>query len=108
MVKLTVLYKKPADPQTFDDYYKNVHTPLALKIPGLRRLEVAKITGGGGGESPYHLIAELYFDDMNSLNQGMASPEGKASGKDVNVFAKGLAEFIFSEVEEKAHASLKS
>jgi uncharacterized protein (TIGR02118 family) len=105
MVKLTVLYKKPANPQEFDEYYRNVHTPLALKIPGLRRLEVATVTSGASGESPYHLIAELYFDDMDSLNLGMSSPEGKASGKDVNIFAKGLAEFVFSEVEELVHSA---
>ncbi len=105
MVKLTVLYKKPTDPKAFDDYYKNIHTPLALKIPGLRRLEVAKVTGGATAESPYHLIAELYFDNMTSLNEGMSSPEGKATGKDVNVFARGLAEFVFSAVEENTLAN---
>jgi uncharacterized protein (TIGR02118 family) len=105
MVKLTVLYKKPADQKAFDDYYKNVHTPLALKIPGLRRLEVAKVTAGATGESPYHLIAEMYFDNMTSLNEGMSSPEGKATGRDVNVFAKGLAEFVFSDVAENIHSN---
>lgn len=103
MVKLTVLYKKPSDPPAFDDYYKNVHTPLALKIPGLRRLEVAKVTSGASGQSPYYLVAELYFDDMASLNDGMSSAEGKAAGRDVNVFAKGLAELVFSEIATNIH-----
>jgi uncharacterized protein (TIGR02118 family) len=106
MVKLTVLYKKPSDPQEFDRHYNDIHTPLASKMPGLKRYEVAKITGAPGGESPYHLIAELYFDDFEAMKAAMSSPEGKAAAKDVGTFAKDLVEMMFSQVEEKVRVKI--
>src|SRR6516225_6331755 len=101
MVKLTALYKKPADAEAFDRHYMDVHIPTAAKMPGLKRFEVAKITGAPGGESPYHLIAELYFEDFEAMKAAMSSPEGKAAAKDVGTFAKDLVEMMFSQVEEK-------
>jgi uncharacterized protein (TIGR02118 family) len=38
MFQLTVFYGQPQDPQAFDRYYEQTHTPLAKKIPGLRGL----------------------------------------------------------------------
>jgi uncharacterized protein (TIGR02118 family) len=106
MVKLTALFKKPADPQAFDDHYMNVHMPLAAKMPGLRRYEIAHVTGAPGGDSPYHLIADLYFDDMDALKAAMFSPEGKAAAKDVGVFAKDLVQMMLCKVEDKARVAV--
>ena len=36
MAKVFALYKTPADPAAFDRYYRDVHLPIAKKIPGLR------------------------------------------------------------------------
>jgi uncharacterized protein (TIGR02118 family) len=99
MVKLTVLYKKPGDPQEFDRYYKEVHTPLANKMPGLKKLEVSKVLGTPMGESEYHLMANLYFDNIDALKNAMASEEGKASARDVKNFANGLAHMLICEVQ---------
>ncbi len=99
MVKLTALYKKPGDPREFDRYYKEVHTPLANKMPGLKKLEVAKVLGSPGGESEYHLVANLYFDNMDALKSAMGSEEGKAAARDVKNFANGLVQMIICEVQ---------
>jgi uncharacterized protein (TIGR02118 family) len=100
MVKLIALYKKPEDKQSFDDHYFNVHTPLAQKMPGLERIEVTKIYGSPMGESKYHLLAELYFKDQETLNASMSSPEGKAAAKDLMGFAGPLVTMMFGEVVE--------
>jgi len=99
VVKLTALYKKPGDPQEFDRYYKEVHTPLANKMPGLKKLEVAKVLGSPGGECEYHLVANLYFDNMDALKSAMGSEEGKAAARDVKNFANGLVQMIICEVQ---------
>lgn len=104
MVKLIALYKKPEDPKAFDNHYYNTHVPLANKIPGLRKCEVAKVSGTPQGESEYYLIAELYFDDMEALKAGMGSPEGKAAAKDVMSFAKDIVYMMFANVEDKVPA----
>lgn len=82
-VKMTVVYGKPQDAAAFDKHYDDVHVPLCHELPGLQRLEVAKVVGGPmGSPSPYHLITELYFADENALNSAMSSDAGAATGKD--------------------------
>ena len=98
MVKLTALYKKPSDPQQFDKHYKEVHMPLANKIPGTTKTEVAKVIGSPAGESNYYLMTSMYFDSLDSLKAGMGSEEGKAAARDVKNFASGLLEMMICEV----------
>lgn len=99
MVKMVALYRKPENPAEFDQKYFEEHLPLARQMPGLQRVEVAKITGApGGGESEYYMIAELYYNDMDSLNASVASPESRAAGKVLMSFAKGLVSFHVAEV----------
>ena|SRR2546430_5277310 len=69
MAKLIVFYRTPRDPAEFDRYYAQVHIPLAKKIPGLRRLEVTRVTGAPSGASDLYLIAELYFDNAKPLSR---------------------------------------
>lgn len=104
MVKLVALYRKPEDAAAFDKHYFETHLPLAAKIPGLRRTEVAKVLGSPAGESEFYLIAELYFDDMEALKSGMSSPEGKAAAKDVMSFARDIVTMMFAD--EKVPASV--
>lgn len=98
MVKLIALYRKAADVAAFDKHYNEVHTPLARKMPGLRKLEVARCFGSPGGEPKFYLVAEMYFDDKNALMAALSSPEGKAAGKDVMSFAGDLIHMMFAEV----------
>ncbi len=105
MVKLVALYKKPADVKAFEDHYFNIHLPLANKIPGLQKVELSRFTASPMGETEYHMMAELYFENMDALKSGMSSPEGKASGKDLMSFAKDIVHMVFAEVEEKVPAT---
>lgn len=98
MVKLIALYKKPADVAAFDKHYNEVHTPLARKMPGLRKIEVARCYGSPGGEPKFYLVAEMYFDNKDALMAALSSPEGKAAGKDVMSFAGDLIHMMFAEV----------
>jgi uncharacterized protein (TIGR02118 family) len=36
MIQVTVLYGQPQDLAAFDRYYREVHAPLAKKLPGLK------------------------------------------------------------------------
>jgi len=98
MAKLIALYKHPENKEVFDDHYFNVHGPLTAKIPGLREMKVTKFTGSPmGGESKYYLMCEMIYDDMESMQQGMRSAEGKASGKDLMGFAGNLVTLMIGE-----------
>lgn len=100
MVKLVAMYKKPVNVQEFDDLYFNTHLPLANKMPGLKKVEIARITGTPVGESEFYLMAECYFDSIEDLQAAMASPEGRASTKNLMSFAKEYASFMIAEVEK--------
>jgi uncharacterized protein (TIGR02118 family) len=95
MAKLIVVYRIPRDPAEFDRYYAQVHTPLVKKIPGLRRLEVTRLTGAPSGASDLYLIAELYFDNAAAREAALTSNEGKATEADLPKFAEGIVSVYF-------------
>ncbi len=47
-------------------------------IPGLTKFIAARVLGTPAGAAPYQLVAELYFDSMESLQGVMASPGAEA------------------------------
>ena len=100
MVKLVVLYKKPTNVEAFEKHYREIHAPLAKKMPGLRRLEVSHFTGSPGGEPRYYMMAELYFDNKEAMKAGLSSEEGKAAAKDLMSFAGDLIHMMFATVGE--------
>lgn len=100
MYKLVALYKRPADVEAFRQHYFDVHMPLTEKMPGLQRVEISEIEGAPMGESPFYLMAEMYFADRDSLNAAMSSPEGRASGKDVMSFAGNIVSMHIARVLE--------
>ena len=102
MVKLVVLYTHPTDKAAFDRHYAEVHTPLVKKVPGVRRLEVARVTGAPRGESQYYLMVEMYWDDADAMNAAMTSPEMREVGKDVRAFAGDLISMHIAQVEEQS------
>ncbi len=99
MVKLVALYKKPADVASFEKHYREIHTPLAKRMPGLRKMEVSHVTGAPGGEPKFHMMAELYFDNDEAMKAALSSPEGKAAGKDVMSFAGDIIHMMFATVD---------
>ncbi|MGH9114194.1 MAG: EthD family reductase [Acidimicrobiales bacterium] len=103
MVKLTVLYGPPTDPAAFDKHYMETHVPLGEALPGLRRFEVSKVSGTPDGTpAPYHLQADLYFDDAAAVKAAFDSPEGHAAGADVANFATGGATMLVSDVVKES------
>ena len=100
MVKLIALYRKPEDTAAFDKHYDEIHTPLVKKMPGLRKLEITRIAGSPIGEAKFYLMAEMYFDSMDAINAANASPEGKATARDLMSFAAPLVTLFFGEVKE--------
>jgi uncharacterized protein (TIGR02118 family) len=101
MAKLVVLYKTPSNAGAFDAHYFSNHVPLAKKIPGLKRYEVsAGPVTTPQGDSPYHLAAVLSFDSMDTLQQGLKSPEGQATAGDLANFAQAGAELFAFETKD--------
>jgi uncharacterized protein (TIGR02118 family) len=100
MVKLTVLYGRPDDPDAFEEYYANTHMPLVDEMPNLQKYEAAGIVATlDSSEPPYYRIFEGYFEDMEQLQSGMAAPEGKTAADDIPNFATGGVTIFISEID---------
>jgi uncharacterized protein (TIGR02118 family) len=84
MIKYIALYKKPADPEGFDEKYFETHLPIVNSVPGIVRAEVAKVQrvflAGFLGDTEPHLIAEMYFESEASFKAAIQTPEWATSG----------------------------
>jgi uncharacterized protein (TIGR02118 family) len=97
MIKLIALYRNPSDPAAFDKHYFDVHIPLVRKFPGLRKIEVTRVTGAPIGEAKFHLMAEMYFDSRDAMDAALASSEGKAVTRDIMSFAADVITVFHGE-----------
>ena len=98
MVRLLVLYERPTDEEAFDRHYFEVHVPLAKKLPGLRSYSVSRDASAIRGPEPYHLVAELDWDDLASLQRDFASLQGQEAARDADMLAElcpGMHSMIF-------------
>ncbi len=98
MIKLVAMYKTPADIEMFEKHYFEKHMPIVDKIPGLLKSEVSKLKILPGTESEYYMMTEMYYEDMDSFNAAMATPEGKASARDIVNFAKDRVDFFIGKI----------
>ncbi|HEY2285453.1 MAG TPA: EthD family reductase [Streptosporangiaceae bacterium] len=97
MMRLMVLYGRPDDTGAFDRHYREVHIPLAKKLPGLRAYTVSQGVAVAFGEDPAYLVAELDFDDAAALQAAMGTPEGQEAGRDMvaNLASGGVRNLVF-------------
>ncbi|HVD29577.1 MAG TPA: EthD family reductase [Mycobacteriales bacterium] len=100
MHRLVVSYGQPADPAAFDAYYRETHTPLALKQPGLVRLSFGHAQSLDPSQPAPYLVAELDFESEQAMGESLASPEGKAAGGDLANFATGGVTFVHFDVQQ--------
>jgi uncharacterized protein (TIGR02118 family) len=77
----------PTDADAFDRHYRDVHIPLANKMARLRRYSLSRNLTPVRGEPAYR-VAELEWDDMESMRADMQSPEGRATAADVEVMKR--------------------
>jgi uncharacterized protein (TIGR02118 family) len=88
----------------FTRHWVEVHAPLVRAVPGLRRYVQSHILGERTREDIPAIaaridgIAELWFDDIDSMARAQASPEAAAMRADAILFVGRMTTFI---VEEK-------
>jgi uncharacterized protein (TIGR02118 family) len=94
MIKsLTLLTRKAGlTHEEFMRHWVEIHAPLARKVPGIRRyvqthlLEERKRPDIPSSDIEIDGVAELWYDDQESMRQALASPEGKALYADGALF----------------------
>jgi len=104
VVKFVVVLSKRRDlsEEKFREFFREVHRPLALRIPGLLRHVVNFPAADETRKHPqWDAIVELYFEGREAMEAAWRSPEGVASTLDLEKFADlSRSSWSIVEVEE--------
>jgi uncharacterized protein (TIGR02118 family) len=88
----------------FQQHWLTAHGALVARVPGLRRYVQNHAVRGGYGTLPmtHDGFAELWFDDLSSLQQAVTTPEWKAAAEDARtLFADPVGLVIARERVQK-------
>lgn len=74
MVKSIVMLRRRPDltHEEFDRHWREVHAPLVLQLPGIRRY-VQNRPIEVGGEPPHDGVSEVWFEDLEALRAATGS-----------------------------------
>ena len=98
--KITVIYDNPTDPDAFEAGYAE-QVPLAKALPGLQRIETAKVwPKEDGTETPAYRTVDLYFTDYDAASAAVTTAEAGALFPHIFGLATGGVRILFSDVEE--------
>jgi uncharacterized protein (TIGR02118 family) len=73
--------------EEFRKYWKETHAPLVVKVPYLKRYVQNAVLPETTSYHKIDGVAELWFDDADSLHHALDSPEWQTLGPDVANFA---------------------
>jgi uncharacterized protein (TIGR02118 family) len=98
---VVVLYRRPEFTlQQFRQHLREIHGPLAMNLPGLRKYIQNHVCEDSKRPSPgWDAVVELYFDNWPAMEAAWASPQGAASDADLELFAD-LTRTTWSAVDE--------
>lgn len=98
--KITAIYENPKDPDAFEAGYRE-QLALAKKIPGVERIESAKVwPKEDGSETPAYRILDMYFADYAAASKAVTTEEAAAFVSSVFELATGGVRLLFADVEE--------
>ena len=99
--KITVIYDNPADPIAFEASYPD-QVKLAKALPGLQRLETAKVwPKEDGSPTPAYRFIDMYFSDYATASSAVTTDEAAAFFASVFELATGGVRITFAEVQDE-------
>ncbi|MBU3062277.1 EthD family reductase [Nocardia sp. NEAU-G5] len=97
--QISVCYGHPDDPAAFEEHYRSTHLPLLAKVPAVAAATYGRCRSLDGSATEFYAVAHIVFDTEEDLQRALASPEMRATGKDVRNFATGGATMYLQELE---------
>ncbi|HEV2634061.1 MAG TPA: EthD family reductase [Actinocrinis sp.] len=98
--KITAIYDNPQDPDAFEAGHGD-QIALAKKIPGVQRIESAKVwPKEDGSDTPAYRVLDLYFADYDAASEAVTTVEAGAFVGKVFELSTGGVKLLFSDVEE--------
>jgi len=98
--KITAIYEIPKDSDVFE---AGQHEQLALarKIPGVERIESAKVwPKEDGSPAPAYRLLDLYFADYDTASEAVTTEEASAFVSKAFELATGGVRLLFADVEK--------
>ena len=103
MIKtVTILIRRPdLTSEQFHDHWKNVHAPLVLAMPKVRRYVQCRPLEAPGREAPCDGVAEVWYDSMEDFLATADSPEyERLLADEKNFMGPRTQDSVFVIVEE--------
>jgi uncharacterized protein (TIGR02118 family) len=98
--KITAIYENPKSPEAFEAGHQE-QIALAKKIPGVQRIESAKVwPKEDGSETPAYRVLDMYFADYDAASRAVTTEEAGAFVAKVRELATGGVRLLFADVEE--------
>ena len=100
MTTLLALYRRPDGEGALEEFerrYAAEHLPLVAATPGLRSMEVQRVTEALSGATDLCLITAMRFDDRGALDAGLGSDAMRAAGRNLREIAPGLSTLLVLE-----------
>ncbi|MER6025734.1 EthD family reductase [Streptomyces sp. NPDC001851] len=98
--KITAVYENPKSPEAFEAGHHE-QIALAKKIPGVTRIESAKVwPKEDGSPTPAYRVLDLYFTDYATASKAVTTEEASAFVAKVFELATGGVRLLFTDVED--------
>ncbi|MEV5879459.1 EthD family reductase [Streptomyces sp. NPDC052101] len=98
--KITAIYENPKSPEAFEAGH-NEQIDLAQKIPGVQRIESAKVwPKEDGSATPAYRVLDMYFADYDAASRAVTTEEASAFVAKAFELATGGVRLLFTDVEE--------
>ncbi len=102
VTRISLLYRKEGmSLDAFRRHWREVHAPIASRMPGLRAYLQQDVTAVLGLLEGATLamgqpdgIAEVSFDDEEASKASLTSPEGREAVKDLSNFCRAISTFV--------------
>lgn len=102
MIKMIFLvHRRPElSRDEFQKRWRETSGPIGSKIPGLRKyVQHHAVPGPDGAEPPYDGFAEMWWNDGDSLQKALDSPEGRAAVEDIERIVGRQEVFVVEQHE---------
>ncbi|MDH6120903.1 EthD family reductase [Kitasatospora sp. GAS204B] len=98
--KITAIFENPQNADAFEAGHDD-QIALAKKIPGVQRVESAKVwPKEDGSATPAYRVLDLYFADYDAASRAVTTEEASAFVSKVFELATGGVRLLFTDVEE--------
>lgn len=99
--KITVIYDNPTDPEAFEAGYADGQIALIKKLPGLQRVETAKVwPKEDGSPTPAYRVIDMYFPDYDTASAAVTTEEAGVLFPGIFALATGGVKILFTDIEQ--------